>query len=172
MAGIQENNFSCKKKSIFNLHWWVSHNGFSGNCSSQIPARKKNLDIWSDANLSMGGARNSRGEFFQRQWSDLELSSNPSINLLELRGAQEGLKNLAIPGDIVRFHLDNRTTYSYIKKQGETRNQQLSREACLLWEESLEKGVSLLAPHWLSTEDNVEADFLSLNNNHYWRSCF
>ena len=71
-------------KSIFNLQWWVSQNGFSGSCSSPIRERKPNLDIWSNANLSMGGARNSRGEFFQRAWSDLELSSNPRINLLEL----------------------------------------------------------------------------------------
>ena len=155
-------------KSIYNLQWWVSRNGFSGNCSSPIRERKKNLDIWSDANLTMGGARNSRGEFFQRPWSNLELESNPSINLLELRAARDGLKNLALPGDVVRLHLDNMTACSYIKRQGGTRNQHLSREACLLWKESLERGVSLLAPHWLSTKDNVEADFLSRNNIHHW----
>ena len=155
-------------KSIFNLQWWVSQNGFSGSCSSPIRERKPNLDIWSDANLSMGGARNSRGEFFQRAWSNLELSSNPSINLLELRAAREGLKNLALPGDHVRLHLDNITACSYIKKQGGTRNYRLSREACLLWKESLERGVSLLDPQWLSTKDNVEADFLSRNDIHYW----
>ena len=48
----------------------------------------------------------------------------------------------------------------------------MSREACLLWKESLERGVSLLAPHWLSTKDNVEADFLSRNNIHHWEIVF
>ena len=156
------------KKSLFHLQWWVSDSGFPGNCSSPIREGQPSLDIWADANLSMGGARSSRGECFQRTWTKMELSRKPSINLLELRAAREGLKSLSRPGDVVRLHLDNRTACAYITKQGGTKSHLLSEEACRLWEEALEKGVTLLAPHWLSTQDNVEADFLSRNKLEHW----
>ena len=155
------------QKSILNLQWWVSETGFAGNCSSPIREGDPTLDIWSDANLTMGGARSSRGEFIQRAWNKEELSSNPHINVLEVRAAREGLA-LSQPGDIVRLHLDNRTACAYIRKQGGTRSPLLSREACLLWDESLARDVTLLAPHWLSTKDNVEADFLSRNEMGRW----
>ena len=38
----------------------------------------------------------------------------------------------------------------------------------MLWEESLARDVTLLDPHWLSTKDNVEADFLSRNEMGRW----
>ena len=124
---------SLSQKSLMNLRWWVSPTGFAGNCSCPIREKSPTLDIWSDANLDMGGARSSRGEFVQRSWDPAELSTSPHINLLELRAARDGLMQLSCPGDVVRLHLDNRTACAYIKRQGGTRSPLLSKEACLLW---------------------------------------
>ena len=60
----------------------MSDSGFPGNCSSPIREGQPSLEIWADANLSMGGPRSSRGECFQRAWTKMELSRIPSINLL------------------------------------------------------------------------------------------
>ena len=76
--------------------------------------------------------------------------------------------NLAEPGDYVRLHLDNVTACSYIKKQGGTRSSVLSKEACQLWRDALARDVKILTPHWLSTKDNIEADFLSRNSLSQW----
>ena len=69
---------------------------------------------------------------------------------------------------LLRLHFDNFTACSYIRKQGGTRSSLLSSEACLMWQEALSKGVHILTPHWLSTKDNVEADFLSRNKLIQW----
>ena len=74
------------------------------------------MDIWTDANLSMGGGHSSRGEYFQREWNDLELATDPSINLLETRAAKEAVVSLSSPGDIIRLHVDNQVACSYIKR--------------------------------------------------------
>jgi hypothetical protein len=65
------------RKSLVNLQWWVSRTGFAGNCSSPVREPSPTLDIWSDANLTMGGARCSRGQFVQQSWGPTELATNP-----------------------------------------------------------------------------------------------
>merc|ERR1712112_774643 len=82
------------------------------------------------------------------------------INLLELRAARLSLHELASPGDIIRFHLDNITAISYIRKLGGTRSKILSAESRKLWLYAIQRNIMILHPHWLSSEDNVEANFL------------
>ena len=89
------------------------------------------------------------------------------INFLELRAARESL-SLAQPGDQVRLHLDNKCAMAYILKQGGTRSRLLNTEACLLWKEAIALKINLLSPVWLSTKENMEADFLSRNHLHQW----
>ena len=57
------------KESLEDLSWWMSPSGFMAQCTAPIREPDPTLDIWSDANLSMGGGHCSRGSFFQRQWS-------------------------------------------------------------------------------------------------------
>ena len=156
------------RKSVAELKWWTSTSGFAANSSSFISEQQPSVHIWTDANLIMGGARNSRGKFTQRSWSSNELDVNPHINLLEIRAAREGIDKLAVEGDKVRLHIDNITACSYIRKQGGTRSSNLSDEACLLWEEALARNILILTPHWLSSKDNIEADFLSRNKLNQW----
>ena len=76
--------------------------------------------------------------------------------------------SLASPGDRVRLHLDSTTACSYIRRQGGTRSLSLSKEACLLWEQAVSNNITLLTPHWLSSKDNAEADFLARNRLSQW----
>ena len=149
------------------LSWWVSPTGFAANHSSPIREPEPDLDVWSDATLEKGGSHSSRGDYTQRSWSQDELATEPHINLLELRAARESLV-LARPGESVRLHLDNKTALHYIRRQGGTRSSVLSREACLLWKESVQRKIVLLTPHWLATSDNVSADFLSRHDLNQW----
>ena len=155
------------QRSLTNLRWWVSPAGFAGNCSTFLREPSPTLEIWSDANMVMGGARSSRGRWMQRAWTPSEMELDPHINLLELRAAREGL-TLASPGDTVRLHLDSTTACSYIRRQGGTRSLSLSREACLLWTQAVSNNITLLTPHWLSSKDNAEADFLTRNKLSQW----
>ena len=147
------------------LQWWISPNGFQANCSSPIRELQPTVNIWSDANLEMGGSHCSRGNFQQREWEEEELDLH--INFLELRAARESL-SLAKPGDQVRLHLDNKTAVAYIMRMGGTRSSLLNSEACLMWKEAIALKINLLSPVWLSTKENMEADFLSRNNLHQW----
>jgi hypothetical protein len=90
------------------------------------------------------------------------------INLLELRAARLSLCEFASPSDIVRFHLDNITAIAYIRKLGGTRSKILSAESRKLWLYAIQWNITILPPHWLSSEDNVEADFLSRHNMQRW----
>ena len=98
----------------------------------------------------MGGARSSRGTFFQRAWTKDELDADYHINLLEIRAARDGISALAQTGDCVRLHMDNMTACAYVRKQGGTKSSLLSQEACLLWDQSVSKNIEILTPHWLS----------------------
>ena len=109
----------------------------------------------------MGGAHNSRGQFFQRQWSSSELALDPHINQLEIRAAHEGIDALAVAGDRIKLHVDNISAVAYIKHQGGTRSVSLCQEAMGLWETSILKNVQVLTPQWISTTENCGADFLS-----------
>ena len=142
--------------------------GFDSNCSAPIREPQPTLELYTDANMDMCGAHSSRGDFFQRPWSASELASEPHINLLELRAAREGLRHLASSGDIVRLFIDNTTALHYIRKQGGTRSHRLGSEAVTLWKETIDSDISLLAPQWIASSDNVSADFLSRNHIHHW----
>ena len=155
-------------KSLVELSWWVSESGFSGNCRSLISEKSPTIHIWTDANLSMGGARSSKGTFYQRAWSKEELDECNHINLLEIRAAREGILALSQPGDCVRLHMDNKTACAYVRKQGGTKSSVLSQEACLLWDQAVYNKIEILTPHWLSTNDNIEADFLSRYSVSQW----
>ena len=89
------------------------------------------------------------------------MSLDPHINLLETRAAREAINELAEPGDNVRIHIDNWTAAAYIRCQGGTKSFALSQEACKLWEEAQDRGVTILTPQWISTEENTSADLLS-----------
>ena len=149
------------------LRWWTSADGFAANSSGPIREQEPTLQIYSDANLSGGGSHNSRGEFQQRKWTREELKSNPHINLLEIRAAKESL-SLARPGDRVRINIDSRTAAAYIRKQGGTLSPELSTEACELWRLAVSRNLTILSPVWLSTKDNIMADFLSRHSLRQW----
>ena len=151
--------------SLEDLAWWFSSEGFAVNCTAPIREMEPTVTIYSDANLIMGGAHNSRG--VEREWSEEELSEDPHINLLELCAVREAL-SLTRPGDRVRLHVDSRTAASYIRKQGGTKSLVLTQESLLLWKESINQKVTILTPHWLSTTDNVMVDFLSRNMMGQW----
>ena len=155
------------QKSLINLRWWLSPTGFAGNCSGFLREPTPTVEIWSDANLAMAGARSSRGVCIQRDWTPQELAENLHINLLEIRAARDSLA-MAMPRDRVRLHLDSTTACSYIRRQGGTRSLALCKEACLLWEEAQARNIMVLTPHWLSTTDNVEADFLTRHKLSQW----
>ena len=153
------------KESSLELSWWIKK--FPINCTAPIRELQPTVQIYSDANLLMGGSHCSRGKFLQRAWSKEELSQDLHINLLEIRAAREALA-LAEPGDLVRLHIDSRTAASYIRRQGGTKSSLLSAEACQLWREAVSKNLTILTPHWLSTSDNVMADFLSRHEMSQW----
>ena len=155
-------------KSIAALAWWVSPSGFAGNSSSPIREAAPDIEIWTDANKIRGGGHSSRGDYIQRRWSKEELALDPHINLLEIRAAREAIIELAKPGDNVRVHIDNRTAAAYIRCQGGTKSYALSQEACQLWEEAQDRGVTILTPQWISTEENTSADFLSRHDISQW----
>ena len=155
-------------KSLANLKWWISDTGFRTNNTAQLKEIQPNLFLWTDASMLMAGAHSSRGENFQREWTEKELIENPSINLLELRAAKEGILNLARSGDVVRIYIDNFTACRYLHRQGGTRSLPLCQEACETWCKAEERKVTLLTPAWISTKDNVGADFLSRHNINSW----
>ena len=115
----------------------MSPTGFKGNSSCPIRELPATVDVWTDANMDMGGAHNSRGQFVQRPWTTCELAEAPHINLLEIRAAREGVAALTSRGDRVRLHVDNTAAVAYIKHQGGTHSNALCQEAVQLWEEKV-----------------------------------
>merc|ERR1711954_319078 len=105
----EKQRLKLSRKSLLSLKWWVSPSGFAANSVCSIREPEPTLEILSDANMTMGGAYNSRGQFYQRHWTDQELNLDPHINLLEIRAAREAVASLASPGDRVRLHVDNVT---------------------------------------------------------------
>ena len=114
------------------------------------------------------GSHSSRGQFQQRGWTNAELAEKPHINLLELRSAREAVEKFAVSGDQVRLHVDSMVAAAYLAKQGGTRSNLLSREACLLWDFLESQRIFLLKPHWISTTENTSADFLTRHNLLTW----
>ena len=129
-------------KTISSLAWWISPARFVNHASSPIREPPPSVKIWTYTSLTCCGGHSSRGEFVQRAWTSDELATEPSINLLETRVAHESVLALTESGDKVRLHIDNRTAATYIKHQGGTRNNVLSQEALLLWEQAISKDIS------------------------------
>ena len=117
------------------------------------------MSVWTDASPWGGGAVNSHGDYFQRSWSETE--SCQHINLLEIRAAKEGIQELVDPHETVRPYIDNTTACAYIRKIGGTHSVSLCQESLKLWREVVSRSVHILSPFWLSSLDNLEADFLS-----------
>ena len=107
-------NFS--QDTILDLIWWTKPSGFLSNCTLNLRQPIPTLHIWSDASMSGCGAHDSLGNIFQRVWTQDKLSLQPQINLSELRAAKEALAEFAVPGQIIRMHLDNKTAVCYIAK--------------------------------------------------------
>ena len=155
-------------KTLVSLAWWISPSGFAANASAPIRELSPTVEIWTDASLVRGGGHCSRGGFVQRTWSSDDLVDDPSINWLETRAARESVLALAQPGDRVRLHIDNKTAAAYIRHQGGTRSNVLSQEALLLWKQAVAKDITILPPHWIPTEENTAADFLSRHSLDQW----
>ena len=96
------------------------------------------------------------------------MADEPSINLLETRATRESVLALAQPGDRVRLHIDNRTAAAYIRCQGGTKSNVLLQEALRLWEQAVSRDITILTPHWIPTEENLAADFLSRHDMDHW----
>ena len=141
------------------LLWWIKDSGFRGNSATSWSPPKSDVDVWSDASPWGEGAVNSHGDYFQRSWTETE--SCQHINLLEIRAAKEGIQELVDPHETVRPHIDNTTACAYIRKIGGTRSVSLCQESLKLWREVVSRDVHVLSPFWLSSLDNLEADFLS-----------
>merc|ERR1712112_454768 len=112
---------------IRDLDSWAN-GGLRANRVSLWRPPAPTVQIWSDASYYAGGATKDKGLSFQHLWSESEWDT-AHINLLELRVARLSLCELAIPGNVVRFHLDNITAISYIRKLGGTRSLILSAES-------------------------------------------
>ena len=154
-------------KTISSLSWWISPAGFAAHATAPIRELAPCVKIWTDASLSRG-CHSSRGEFVQRAWDPKDLADEPSINLLETRAARESVLALAQPGDRVRLHIDNRTAATYILCQGGTKSNILLQEALRLWEQAVSRDITILTPHWIPTEENLAADFLSRHDMDHW----
>merc|ERR1712112_742066 len=101
---------------IRDLDWWAN-GGLKANHFSPWRPPAPTVQIWSDASYYAGGATNYKGLYFQHPWSESERDT-AHFNLLELRVARLSLCELAIPGNVVRFHLDNIMAIAYIRKLG------------------------------------------------------
>ena len=104
-----------------NLHWWASPTGFLINSTASLREPPPTVHIWADANLTAGGSHYSRGQHYQRDWSVEQLSQDYHINFPEVRAAREAVRELAVEGDIIRIHCDNKTACAYLAKQGAQR---------------------------------------------------
>ena len=62
---------------------------------------------------------------------------------------------------MVHPHIDNTTACTYIRKKGGTHSLSLCQESLRFWQEMVSRDVHILNPFWLSSLDNLEADFLS-----------
>ena len=168
---VPQQILTLSQRSVMNLTWWASPTGFRANCTAPLKDPTPTLHLWTDASMTAAGGHSSAGGFLQRDWTPQELEEEPSINLLELRAAKEAACHLTEDHDVLRLHMDSKVAAAYIRRQGGTRSDALSREACHFWELMGERGVTILTPHWISSTDNLKADFLSRHKMTVWEIC-
>ena len=77
---------------------------------------KPDVHVWSDASPGGGGAVNYHGDYFQCSWTETE--SCQHINLLEIRAAKVGIRELVDPHETVHPHIYNTMVCTYIRKIG------------------------------------------------------
>ena len=135
------------------------NSGFCGNSIVTWSPPKANVHVWSDTSPWVEGAVNYHGDYFQHSWTEVE--SCKHINLLEIRAAREGIRELVNPQETVHPHIDNTTACAYIRKKWGTRSLSLCKESLCFWQEMVSRDVHILNPFWLLSLDNLEADFLS-----------
>ena len=114
------------------LRWWSLDSGFRSNSTVTWTPPKLNVHVWSDASPWGEGAVNSHGDYFQHSWTETE--SCQHINLLEIRAAREGIRELVDPQETVHPHIDNTTACAYIRMKGGTRSLSLCKESLCFWQ--------------------------------------
>ena len=133
--------------------------GFKSNSIATWNPPKASVHIWSDASPWGEGAVNYHGDYFQQSW--MEMESCQHINVLEIRAARDGIRELVDPMETVCPHIDNTTACAYIRKKGGTHSLSLCKESLCFWWEMVSQDVHILDPYWISSGENLEADFLS-----------
>ena len=138
------------------LQWWTLPERFAG---VPLQAPDPTMSLCTDASTAGWGAHLDQDEV-AGVWSHLQ--SEEHINQLELTAVKLAVRHFAplLKGHRVRLYCDNATAIAYLKKEGGTHSESLSRlaENILLQCDSLE--VDLLPIH-LPGVRNVRADALS-----------
>ena len=112
------------------------------------------------------GGKSDHGSHFQYTWTEQEKGKH--INWLELRAARYALSELASPGEVVQFHVDNMTAIAFIRRLGGTCSLALCKESHQLWQEAIDRNITILSPQRLALKVNTEADFLSRHSLRRW----
>ena len=132
--------------------------GFQGNTVVTWSPPKVNVHVWSDASPWGEGAVNSHGDYFQCSWTETE--SCQHINLLEIRATREGIRVSQPTGDGPSTYRQHHSLHLH-QEEGGTHSLSLCKESLCFWQEMVSRDVHILDPFWLSSSDNLEADFLS-----------
>ena len=138
------------------LHWWTLPERFSG-----VPLQQPDptLSLCTDASTVGWGAHLEQEEV-AGTWSQAQ--SEDHINQLELTAVILAVRHFAplLRGHRVRLYCDNATAVAYLRKEGGTHSDSLSRLAEDILQQCDRLEVSLLPVH-LPGVRNVRADALS-----------
>ena len=80
------------------------------------------------------------------------------INFKELRATRLSFQELVDPGETIQPDLDKVSACSYIRKMGGTCSSVFCTESPKLWNESIQREVTVLPQLLLTSADNIEAD--------------
>ena len=157
---INNDNYNAKmtisKEIIEDMNWWISKASSSNN-----PIRNSDydLEIFSDASLTGWGA-SCKGQRVFGHWNEIE--NCMFINYLELLAAFLGLKSFAKykSNAQILLRIDNTTAISYINRMGGIQYPQLNSITKEIWRWCEVRNLWIFASY-ISSEDNVEADFES-----------
>ena len=76
------------------------------------------------------------------------------INWLEIRAVILSFLMLAVPGDVVQFHIDNMMAIAFIRMMEGTHCPSLYKESLWLWQQAIRTELTILLPLWHASEDN------------------